>query len=59
MIEDVFSPQQKNEIIEKLTEAMVSVEGENMRGVTWVTIEEVKSGDWGIGGKVLTIGFSV
>jgi 4-oxalocrotonate tautomerase len=30
------------------------VEGENMRGVTWVTIEEVKSGDWGIGGKALT-----
>jgi len=54
LIEDVFSPQQKNEIIEKLTEAMVSIEGENMRGVTWVTIEEVKSGDWGIGGKALT-----
>ena len=33
---------------------MVSVEGENMRGVTWVTIEEVESGDWGIGGNALT-----
>jgi 4-oxalocrotonate tautomerase len=54
LIEDVFSPKQKNEIIEKLTDAMVSIEGENMRGVTWVTIEEVKSGDWGIGGKALT-----
>ena len=54
VIEEVFSPEQKNQIIERLTEAMVSVEGENMRGVTWVTIEEVKSGDWGIGGKVLT-----
>ena len=38
----------------KLTDAMVSVEGENMRGVTWVTIEEVESGDWGIGGNALT-----
>ena len=54
VIEGVFSAQQKNEMIKKLTEAMVSVEGENMRGVTWVTIEEVKSGDWAIGGQPLT-----
>jgi 4-oxalocrotonate tautomerase len=25
-----------------------------MRGVTWVTFHEVESGDWGIGGQVLT-----
>ena len=33
---------------------MVAIEGENMRGVTWVTVEDGKSGDWGIGGKPLT-----
>jgi 4-oxalocrotonate tautomerase len=33
---------------------MVSIEGENMRGVTWCVVEEVKSGDWGIGGNPLT-----
>jgi 4-oxalocrotonate tautomerase len=33
---------------------MVEIEGEAMRPVTWVTIEEVESGDWGIGGKALT-----
>lgn len=54
VIEDVFSPAQKREIVEKLTDAMVSIEGENMRGVTWVVVEEVKSGDWGIGGDALT-----
>lgn len=54
LIEEVFTPQQKQQIIEKLTDAMVSIEGENMRGVTWVTIEEVRSGDWGIGGQPLT-----
>jgi 4-oxalocrotonate tautomerase len=43
-------------MIKKLTDAMVSIEGENMRGVTWVTIEEVESGDWGIGGNALTTG---
>jgi 4-oxalocrotonate tautomerase len=54
LIENVFTPQQKREVIEKLTEAMVSVEGEGMRSMTWVIIEDVKSGEWGIGGEPLT-----
>jgi 4-oxalocrotonate tautomerase len=54
LIEDVFTPNQKHEIIERLTETMVSIEGENMRSVTWVVIEEVASGAWGIGGSALT-----
>ncbi len=41
-------------IIHRLTDAMVSIEGEAMRGVTWCVVEEVESGDWGIGGKALT-----
>lgn len=54
LIEEVFTPAQKKEIISKLTDAMVAVEGENMRPVTWVTIEEVRSGEWGIGGQAMT-----
>src|SRR5262245_59751308 len=54
LIEGVFSDSQKQEMVKKLTDAMVSIEGENMRGVTWVVLEEVKSGDWAIGGKTLT-----
>jgi len=54
VIENVFSDEQKRQMVERLTDAMVSVEGENMRGVTWVLVEEVKSGDWGIGGNALT-----
>lgn len=54
IIEGVFSGEQKQEIIRKLTDAMVSIEGENMRAVTWCVVEEVKSGDWGIGGTPLT-----
>jgi len=54
IIEGVFSDAQKKEMIQKLTDTMVSIEGENMRGVTWVVVEEVKSGDWGIGGKGLS-----
>lgn len=55
VIEGVYTPEQKKEIIKKLTDAMVSIEGENMRHVTWCVVEEVKSGDWGIGGNTLTV----
>ncbi len=54
LIENVFTPSQKQEIITRLTDAMVGIEGENMRPVTWVTIEEVRSGEWGIGGQAMT-----
>jgi 4-oxalocrotonate tautomerase len=56
VIEGVFSDAQKQDMIRKVTDAMVSIEGETMREVTWVVLEEVKSGNWGIGGKALTTG---
>ncbi len=42
VIEDVFTPEQKREIVERLTDAMVSIEGEAMRKVTWVVVEDVQ-----------------
>ncbi|MGB5558009.1 MAG: tautomerase family protein [Paracoccaceae bacterium] len=54
VMEGVFDDAKKQAMIQKVTDAMVSVEGEAMRGVTWVRIKEVKSGDWAIGGNVLT-----
>jgi 4-oxalocrotonate tautomerase len=54
VIKGVFDSSQKQEIIRKLTDTMVSIEGEAMRQVTWVAVEEVESGDWGIGGHSLT-----
>ena len=56
LIEGVFDAAEKEAIIEKLTDAMVSVEGEVMRPVTWVTIDEVASGDGGIAGRALRTG---
>lgn len=41
-------------MIEKVTEAMVAIEGEDMRHVTWVRVQETGSGEWAIGGKPLT-----
>lgn len=56
LIEGVFTPEQKQQMIERVTDAMVSVEGENMRPLTLVLIDEdVKSGDWGIGGHGATV----
>ena len=54
VIEGVFTADEKRRMIEKVAEAMESVEGENLREKTVVIIEEVKSGDWSIGGKPLT-----
>ncbi len=54
VIEGVFTPEQKQDMVTRLTETMVAIEGENMRPVTWVVVEEVKSGDWGIGGQAMT-----
>ena len=44
VIKGVFSPEQKSQMISRLTDAMVSIEGENMRGVTWVKVDEIESG---------------
>ncbi len=54
VIKDVFTADQKRDIITTLTDALVGIEGENMRPVTWCVIREVASGDWGIAGNPLT-----
>jgi 4-oxalocrotonate tautomerase len=53
VIKDVFTPKQKQDLIVKVTDAMISVEGEGLRGVTTVRIQEFAGGDWAIGGKLL------
>jgi 4-oxalocrotonate tautomerase len=53
VIEGVFSKPQKRDLIKKVTEAMIAVEGEALRDFTWVRIHEVQQGDWAIGGRCL------
>ena len=53
-ISGILTLEQKQEMIKKVTDAVVSVEGEGLRPVTWVLIEDVKSGEWGIGGDPVT-----
>ncbi|RFP88069.1 4-oxalocrotonate tautomerase [Rhodobacteraceae bacterium 63075] len=54
LIEGVFDDAEKQRMIRDVTEAMVGVEGEAMRGVTWVRVKEVASGEWAIGGTPMT-----
>ncbi|MBZ0122290.1 MAG: tautomerase family protein [Roseovarius sp.] len=54
LIEGVFDDEQKRRMIEEVTDTMVGIEGEAMRGVTWVRVQELASGAWGIGGKAMT-----
>jgi 4-oxalocrotonate tautomerase len=54
LIKGVFTPDQKKRMIQKVTDAMVTVEGETMRPVTWVRVQEIESGEWAIGGNPLT-----
>jgi 4-oxalocrotonate tautomerase len=57
-VEGVFDATQKQQIIERLTDALVSIEGENLRPVTWCVLEEVKSGDFGIAGNAVTTAYA-
>ena len=43
-IEGVFTEEQKREVIARITDVMVSIEGESLRGVTWVNFIEIDSG---------------
>ncbi|MFB9209288.1 4-oxalocrotonate tautomerase family protein [Nonomuraea spiralis] len=54
VIEGVFSGAQKAEMVKKLTDAIVAIEGEHMRPLTVVVVEEIKDGDWGVAGKPVT-----
>ena len=53
-IDGYLSLAQKQQLIEKVTDAVLSVEGEGLRQVTWVTIVDIQPGAWGVGGKPVT-----
>ncbi len=53
VIEGLFTTPQKREIVERLSEAMIEIAGEGVRRITWCIVEEVPSGDWGVGGQAL------
>ena len=56
VIEGAFSANQKRQIVEGVTEVLVAVHDEGVRAATWVIVDEVAEGDWGVAGHVLTAG---
>ena len=53
VFEDELSQEQSKDLINKITDAVTEVTSEKLRDVTWVIINEVKSGHWGVGGNAL------
>lgn len=51
VIRGVFTAEQRQDMVRRLTDAMVEIESKNRRPVTWSIVEEVTSEDWGIGGQ--------
>ena len=56
VIEGVFSPEEQRELVERVTEAVVSVEGEALRPVTHPVVTEPPSGSWAVGGRAMATG---
>jgi 4-oxalocrotonate tautomerase len=54
VMEGVLSEDQKAEIAERITETFASVVGEPVRGLTWVIIDDISSGQLTIAGRPVT-----
>ncbi len=53
LIHGVYSPSQKRNLIHRVTEAAVEVEGEAMRNQIFVKMNEVSPDGWAVGGTPL------
>jgi 4-oxalocrotonate tautomerase len=51
VIQGVFTPEEKRELVERVSEAVIAVEGEALRPVTNTAITETPSGEWAVGGR--------
>jgi 4-oxalocrotonate tautomerase len=54
VMEGVLSTEQKASIASGVTDLFAKVVGEPARGVTWVLIQDVVSGQWTMGGEIIT-----
>ena len=54
VVEGVLSTEQKQAVAQGLTDVFARAVGEPARGVTWVVIQDVASGQWTMGGNAVT-----
>lgn len=55
VFEEELTPEQTKDLIEKVTEAVTDVISEHLRDVTWVIVNEIRSGNWSVGGRPLGV----
>ena len=56
LIKEALSAAQRQDMLQKVTDAIISVVGEDKRFEAWTVIEEsVNDGEWSVGGNRLTI----
>lgn len=53
VFEDELTSEQTQQLIQKITNAVTTTISDKLRDHTWVIVNDVKSGNWGIGGKAL------
>lgn len=53
VFEQELTEKQTEDLIGKITDAVASVTSEKLREATWVIVNEVPSGNWGLGGKAI------
>ena len=53
VFKDELSPEQSKALIGKITDTFAAVTSDKLRDATWVVIEEVKDGHWGLGGNAI------
>ena len=53
VFKDELSQDQSKALIGKITDAVAEVTSDKLRDVTWVIIDEIKDGHWGVGGKAI------
>jgi 4-oxalocrotonate tautomerase len=54
VMENVLSDEQKHEIASRITDVFAAVVGEPVRPLTWVIIDDMRSGQLVIGGDAIT-----
>jgi 4-oxalocrotonate tautomerase len=55
MFKNELDKKQSEILIQKVTDAVTAVTSEKLRDVTWVVIQEVNDGNWGVGGQAIAL----
>ncbi|WP_095590386.1 tautomerase family protein [Actibacterium ureilyticum] len=51
--ENELTDAQSEALIAKITDVVVEITSDKLRDVTWVVIDQVRDGHWGVGGRAL------